>query len=73
MMPLSPAFGDYRIVTTFCPSEKEPMRRLMELVFHGRANLEPLLTHTFRLDDIIDAYTLFSERRDGVLKVAIQP
>jgi len=49
------------------------MRRLMELVLHGRVNLEPLLTHRFRLADIVDAYALFGERRDGVLKIAIQP
>ena len=65
--------GDYRIVTTLCPGGKERMRRLMELVLHGRVNLEPLLTHRFRLADIVDAYALFGERRDGVLKIAIQP
>ena len=65
--------GDYRIVTTLCPGGKERMRRLMELVLHGRVDLEPLLTHRFPLADIVEAYALFGERRDGVLKVAIQP
>ena len=65
--------GDYRIVTTLCPGGKERMRRLMELVLHGRVDLEPLLTHTFPLANIVDAYALFGERRDGVLKVAIKP
>jgi alcohol dehydrogenase len=45
----------------------------MELVLHGRMNLEPLLTHTFPLADIVDAYALFGDHRDGVLKVAIKP
>jgi len=49
------------------------MRRLMELVLHGRVDLTPLLTHTFALDDIVDAYQLFGERRDGVIKVAVKP
>jgi threonine dehydrogenase-like Zn-dependent dehydrogenase len=49
------------------------MRRLMEVVRHGRVDLRPLLTHTFPLEKIADAYELFGERRDGVLKVAIQP
>jgi threonine dehydrogenase-like Zn-dependent dehydrogenase len=49
------------------------MRRLMEIVRHGRLDLTPLLTHTFSLDRIGDAYELFGERRNGVLKVAIKP
>ncbi|MFL6253825.1 MAG: zinc-binding dehydrogenase [Pyrinomonadaceae bacterium] len=65
--------GDHRIVTTLCPGGKERMRRLMEVVRHGRVDLTPLLTHTFSLDQIGEAYDLFGERMDGVLKVAIRP
>jgi threonine dehydrogenase-like Zn-dependent dehydrogenase len=65
--------GDYRVVTTLCPGGKERMRRLMEVVRHGRVDLTPLLTHTFPLERIADAYELFGERADGVLKVAIKP
>src|SRR5688500_17015711 len=65
--------GDYRIVTTLCPGGKERMRRLMEVVHHGRVDLTPLLTHTFVLDDIAAAYDLFSERLEGVMKIAIRP
>ncbi len=65
--------GDHRIVTTLCPGGKERMRRLMEVVGSGRVDLTPLLTHTFPLDNIAEAYDLFGERRDGVLKVAIKP
>jgi threonine dehydrogenase-like Zn-dependent dehydrogenase len=71
------AFGaglaDYTIVTTLCPGGKERMRRLMELVRHGRLDLTPLLTHRFPLERIAEAYDLFANRRDGVLKVAITP
>ncbi len=65
--------GDHRIVTTLCPGGKERMRRLMELVRNGRVDLTPLLTHRFPLDRIGEAYALFGERREGVLKVAITP
>ena len=65
--------GDNRIVTTLCPGGKERMRRLIEVVRRGRADLTPLLTHRFKLDDIVEAYELFRERKDGVLKVAITP
>ena len=49
------------------------MRRLMELVRHGRLDLTQLLTHTFSLDQSTEAYEVFGERRDGVIKVAIKP
>jgi threonine dehydrogenase-like Zn-dependent dehydrogenase len=65
--------GDHRIVTTLCPGGKERMRRLMEVVRNGRVDLTPLVTHTFPLDRIGEAYELFGERLDGVLKVAIKP
>jgi threonine dehydrogenase-like Zn-dependent dehydrogenase len=65
--------GDQRIVTTLCPGGKERMRRLMEVVRSGRVDLRPLLTHTFALDNIVEAYDLFASRREGVLKVAIRP
>lgn len=65
--------GDHRIVTTLCPGGKERMRRLMEVVRRGRVDLTPLLTHSFTLDNIRDAYDLFGERLDGVMKVAIRP
>lgn len=65
--------GDQRICTTLCPGGKERMRRLMEVVRNHRVDLTPLLTHTFSLDKIADAYELFGGRQDGVLKVAIKP
>jgi threonine dehydrogenase-like Zn-dependent dehydrogenase len=65
--------GDYRIVTTLCPGGKERMRRLMSMVQAGRFDPLPLITHHFALDQIVEAYELFGERRDGVLKVAIKP
>jgi alcohol dehydrogenase len=65
--------GDHRIVTTLCPGGKERMRRLIEMVRHGRLDLTPLLTHRFPLDRIAEAYELFGARKDGVMKVAITP
>ncbi|HRK19116.1 MAG TPA: NAD(P)-dependent alcohol dehydrogenase [Hyphomicrobiaceae bacterium] len=65
--------GDHRITTTLCPGGKERMRRLMNVVAAGRIDVAQLVTHRFRLDDIERAYELFSNQRDGVLKVAIIP
>lgn len=65
--------GGHRIVTTLCPGGKERMRRLIATVESGRFDPLPLITHRFALDDIVEAYDLFSNRREGVLKVAVRP
>jgi threonine dehydrogenase-like Zn-dependent dehydrogenase len=65
--------GDHRIVTALCPGGKERMRRLMNVVASGRVDLGLMVTHQFKLDDIVAAYELFANQRDGVLKVAIKP
>ena len=65
--------GDHKVVTSLCPGGKERMRRLMSIVASGRISTRPLLTHSYRLDQIEEAYELFGHQRDGVLKVAIRP
>jgi len=65
--------GDHRIVTSLCPGGKERMGRLLRAVESGRFDPTPLLTHRFPLADIGEAYRIFSNRLDGVLKVAIVP
>jgi len=65
--------GDQTIVTTLCPGGKERMRRLMTMIEYGRVDLRPLVTHEFALDEIQDAFDLFSHQRDGVVKVALHP
>lgn len=75
-MPLdaiAAGLGDIKIMTTLCPGGKERMRRLLNVVESGRVDLNPLVTHRFRLDDIEEAYDLFANQRDGVLKIAITP
>jgi 2-desacetyl-2-hydroxyethyl bacteriochlorophyllide A dehydrogenase len=65
--------GDHTIVTTLCPGGKERMERLMKMVAAGRFDATPLITHRFSLEEINEAYRIFSNRLDGVLKVAIRP
>ncbi|WP_026015120.1 NAD(P)-dependent alcohol dehydrogenase [Chelatococcus sp. GW1] len=75
-IPLGPfhaGLGDHTIVTTLCPGGKERMRRLMEVIASSRLDTRPLVTHRFPLDRIEEAYDLFANQRDGVLKVAITP
>lgn len=70
---IAAGLGDHKIVTSLCPGGKERMRRLMNVVSSGSANLVSLVTHRFKLDEIEKAYDLFASGRDGVLKVAITP
>jgi len=70
---IAAGLGDHTVVTTLCPGGKERMRRLMNVLESGRADLRPLVTHRFSLDQIEEAYDLFANQRDGVLKVAIVP
>ena len=65
--------GDHAIATALCPGGKERMRRLMNVVAAGRIDLGVMVTHTYQLDKIVEAYELFSHQRDGVLKIAIKP
>jgi alcohol dehydrogenase len=65
--------GDQKIVTTLCPGGKERMRRLMAMIATRRVDLSPLITHRFALDDIEEAFDVFSTQRDGALKVALNP
>jgi alcohol dehydrogenase len=65
--------GDQRIVTTLCPGGKERMRRLLQMVAHERVDLTPLVTHRFGLDDIEEAFAMFSSQQGGVMKVALTP
>lgn len=65
--------ADINILTTLCPGGAERLRRLISVIERGRADLSPLITHTFSLDEIKEGYRIFGERLDNVLKVAIKP
>ncbi len=75
-MPLdaiAAGLADQTILTTLCPGGRERMRRLMSVVRARRFPFRDLLTHSFRLDQIGEAYDLFAHQRDGVMKVSIRP
>ncbi len=73
MSAFAAGLGDHRINTALCPGGKERMRRLMAVIESGRVDLGAMVTHHYRLENIVEAYELFSNQRDGVLKVAIKP
>ena len=73
MSAFAAGLGDHKINTALCPGGKERMRRLLGVVESGRVDLGALVTHQYKLDNIVEAYDLFANQRDGVLKVAIKP
>ncbi len=73
-IPVDPTrFYHRRYVTTLCPCGPARLARMIEIICCGRIDLTPLWTHTMRLADICQAYELFRERREGVIKIAIEP
>lgn len=46
---------------------------ILRLIEEGRIDTTPLITHRFSLDDIEEAYRIFENRLDGVIKVALYP
>lgn len=70
---IAAGLADQTVVTTLCPGGKERMRRLMNIVAARRAPFDKLVTHTFPLARIEEAYELFAHQQDGVLKVGIRP
>ncbi len=43
----------------------------LKLIADGKLDTEPLLTHSYPLEQIMEAYELFEQRRDGVIKIAV--
>ncbi len=44
----------------------------LSLIADGKINTEPLITHTYPLDKIDEAYDIFENRKDGVIKIAVE-
>ena len=44
----------------------------LRLIAEGKLDTEPLITHTYPLARIDEAYELFEAKRDGVIKVAVE-
>ena len=73
MAHFAAGLGDHTIRSALCPGGKERMRRLMNVIQANRLDLGLMVTHHYKLDDIVAAYDLFAHQRDGVLKIAIKP
>jgi len=46
---------------------------ILSLIEQGKIDTTPLITHRFSLDEIEEAYRIFENKLDGVIKIAIEP
>jgi threonine dehydrogenase-like Zn-dependent dehydrogenase len=49
------------------------MDQLMSLLESGKVDLSPLVSHTFPLNQALDAYELFENHKDSCIKVLLEP
>jgi threonine dehydrogenase-like Zn-dependent dehydrogenase len=52
---------------------KRYMEPLLEHIRAGRIDCKPLITHHVSLEDLPDAYQMFEQKKDGVIKIALIP
>jgi threonine dehydrogenase-like Zn-dependent dehydrogenase len=46
--------------------------QILRLIEAGKIDTTPLITHRYKLEDIEEAYRIFENKLDGVIKVAIE-
>ena len=46
---------------------------VLELIAQGKIDTTPLITHRYKLADIEEAYRVFEQKLDGVIKIAVTP
>lgn len=69
-----PDLYDKNITMRFgrCPA-RSYMEKLIPLVQTKHPDLTTIITHTFSLDEGVEAYRLFDERKDGCIKLLLKP
>ena len=72
LLPLPDMYGKNLIFKTGgvdgCDCEE-----ILHLISQGKIDTTPLITHRFPLSKIEEAYDIFENRKDGVIKIAIYP
>jgi L-iditol 2-dehydrogenase len=48
-------------------------RKIIEGISSGQLKVKDLITHTFPLSDFTESLNTFTTRKDGALKVVIEP
>lgn len=64
-------FKNITVHTSVNPVFHRDFPLAMQWIKEGRVNVTPIITHTFPLEKLQDAFDLFNERRDGAIKVIV--
>ena len=65
--------GELRSRCNICTAGSKDKAQSLPLLNRSDKNMtEPLITHTYPLSQIDEAYDLFENKRDGVIKVAVE-
>ena len=73
MATTAPSFLHRKVVTTLCPSGHDRLVHLLDIIRYGKVDLSALFTHRMKLSQAPEAYDLFRDKREGVLKIALTP
>ena len=46
---------------------------ILSLIEQDKIDTTPLITHRYQLENIEEAYHLFENKLDGVIKIAVEP
>ena len=65
-------FYHRRFVTTLCPSGRNRLHRLMNLMQYGNLDLAPLWTHTLPLKNILEGYEMAQDPKSKSIKVGVR-
>ena len=65
-------FYHRRFVTTLCPSGRNRLQRLMNLMQYGNLDLAPLWTHTLPLKNILEGYEMALDPKSKSIKVGVR-
>ena len=71
MLPLPDMYGKNLVFKTG-GVDASHCQDIMDMIASGDIDPSVLVTHRFDFDHIMDAYELFAEHRDGVMKVAVK-
>jgi len=71
-LPL-PMLGLYGVRISMGLANPSPMGQLMGLLESGRVDLSPLCTHTFALEEALEAYDPFENHKDQCVKIMLKP
>jgi isopropanol dehydrogenase (NADP+) len=72
LQPFGMGMSDKTIRTGLCPGGSERLGRLLRLMQNGRIDPTPMTTHEFSFDNVETAFSMMTDKRDGMIKPLIR-